>query len=97
MSGLIGLIILVAALLSGYSMTRKFVRERLRYVNAAQKPMAALIAGAAAWIVSLPVFGLLSLPFLGAGSAFLFGVSVGAGARAGSNDTRRAAGYIEGS
>src|SRR6266705_229881 len=43
-----------AALIGGFVVTRDFVRRKLRFVDAIQKPAAPLIAGAAAAVVALP-------------------------------------------
>ena len=77
----------VAAAAFGYIQTRSFVRRRLAYVDAVQGMAAPFIAGLVALAVALPVAGLL--PFVGAGSALLFGAGVGAGVNAGAKDTRR--------
>jgi hypothetical protein len=77
---IIMLVTLAAALAAtwfGYTQSRRFVRDRLRFVDAVQKPAAPLLAGAAAAAVALPVVALL--PIVGAGTAILFGASVGAG------------------
>src|SRR5207245_2101141 len=55
---MLGLLIGVAALGGGFVATRNFVRRRLRYVDAIQKPVAPLIAGVAAAVVALPVAAL---------------------------------------
>lgn len=77
----------VAAAAFGYIQTRSFVRRRLAYVDAAQGVAAPVLAAAAAFFIALPVVGLL--PFVGGGTALLFGASVGAGVSAGAKDTRR--------
>lgn len=78
--------IAVAAI--GYTQARAFVRERLRYVDAAQSGIAPLLAGLGAAVVASPVVALL--PFIGAGTALAFGVSVGVGVANGQRDIRRA-------
>ena len=77
----------IAALAFGYIQTRGFVRRRLAYVDAVQGVAAPVLAGAAAFVVALPVVGLL--PLVGGGTALLFGAGVGAGVSAGARDTRR--------
>lgn len=84
---LIGLIAGVAAAAGGYLQSRSFVRRRLSYVGAVQKPRAPWIAGAAATVVALPVVALV--PLIGAGTAVLFGAGVGSGVAAGVRDIRR--------
>ncbi len=70
----------------GYSMARTFMRERLRFVTAAQSFWAPIIAGAGAALVATPVVALL--PLIGAGTAVAFGVSVGFGVANGQRDIR---------
>ncbi|MBX9928384.1 MAG: hypothetical protein K2X99_05655 [Gemmatimonadaceae bacterium] len=89
--GLISLAVLGVAAFLGYGTARRFVRDRLRYVEKAQSPMSAIIAGAVAFAVAVPVFSLISwLPFvaLSVGSAAVFGASVGMGVGAGVRDIK---------
>lgn len=72
----------------GYTQARNFVRERLRCVTAAQSGWAPILAGGGAMLVAAPVVALL--PFIGAGTAMAFGVSVGIGVLNGQRDIRRA-------
>jgi len=76
-----------AATLFGYLKSRQFVRERLRFVDAAHKPTAPLIAGVAAAVAAAPVVWLL--PVVGAPAAIIFGVGVGWGVHHGSRDVRK--------
>ena len=76
-----------AATLFGYLKARQFVRDRLRFVDVAHKPVAPLVAGAAAAVVAAPVVWLL--PIVGAPAAVIFGVGVGWGVRHGSQDARK--------
>ena len=80
-----------------YGTARRFVRERLRYVEAALTPGAAIIAGIIACVVAVPVVTVLGfVPLLGSlvggGTALVFGLSVGFGTRAGALDVKR--GYV---
>lgn len=84
---LLGLAATVAAAGIGYFQSRRFVRGRLRFVDAAQAPLAPWIAGAAAAAVALPVAAIL--PVVGLGTALIFGASVGVGAAQGKRDVRR--------
>ncbi|HEY3280358.1 MAG TPA: hypothetical protein VGJ83_07575 [Gemmatimonadales bacterium] len=68
------------ALLGGFVLSRNFVRRRLRYVDALQRPSAPLIAGAAAAAVVLPV---AALPIITVGTAVAFGVGVASGVASG--------------
>jgi len=69
-----------AALVGGYVLSRNFVRRRLRYVDAIQKPSAPLIAGVAAAAVVLPI---AALPIITVGTAVAFGVGVASGVASG--------------
>jgi hypothetical protein len=69
-----------AALIGGFAVTRDFVRRRLRYVDAVQRPSAPLIAGAAAAVVMLPV---TLLPIVTIGTAVAFGIGVAGGVASG--------------
>jgi hypothetical protein len=73
--------------IAGYSLARSFVTGRLRYVDAVHTAIAPFIAGIGAALVALPLVALL--PFVGAGTALSFGISVGAGVAAGSREIRR--------
>jgi hypothetical protein len=81
----------LAASVGGHVASRRFVRERLRFVDAAQKRRAPWIAGFGAAVVAAPVVALL--PFIGAGTALLFGLGVGSGVAIGARDIRRGTGY----
>src|SRR5579864_6655636 len=92
----IGFALAASALLFGYTSARQFVRARLRYVNALHSMRFPLLAGFGAALVALLPFTLIPLPFFTAGTAMLFGLSVGVGVWAGSRDVQRSTGYIEG-
>jgi hypothetical protein len=76
-----------AASAFGYIKTRQFVRGRLRFVDAAHKPAAPVIGGAAAALLAAPVVALL--PVVGAATAIVFGTGVGLGVHHGSKDSRK--------
>ena len=79
----------LAATAFGFVTARRFVRERLKFVDAAQTWRAPLIGGLVAWAVAVPVVWLAGfiLPF-SAFTAVLFGASVALGTRAGAKDIR---------
>lgn len=81
----------LAATAGGHVASRRFVRERLRFVDAAQKRRAPWIAGIAAGLAAAPVVWLL--PVIGGGTAILFGLGVGSGVAIGARDIRRGTGY----
>jgi len=72
--------------LFGFVRARRYVRERLRFVDAVQRPAAPLVAGGLAALLAGPVVWLL--PWVGAGTALAFGIAVGAGVSAGARDAR---------
>jgi hypothetical protein len=74
------LAVTAAALVGGFVISRGFVRRRLRYVDALQKPSAPLIAGAAAAAIALPV---AALPIITIGTAVAFGLGVAGGVASG--------------
>lgn len=92
MLGILTLVLALGASWFGYGATRRFVRDRLRYVDAAHAPIAAIIAGVGAAVLFLP---LTWLPLIGGGTAVAFGLGVGLGARAGQSDVKH--GYRLGS
>ena len=91
MIGIIAFLITVAALAAGFTAARRFVRDKLRFVDAAQRRLAPWIAGAGAAVVTAPVTALL--PVIGVGSAIGFGVAVGLGVAAGARDVRIGSGH----
>jgi hypothetical protein len=84
---LIALGVATAAVVAGHLLSRRFVRERLRYVPVAQTRPAPWIAGIAAAMFATPVVWLL--PVVGTGTALALGLGVGAGVAAGARDIRR--------
>ncbi len=87
MLGFLSLVISLGAAWFGYGTARRFVRERLRYVDAALTGGAAVVAGVAATLVAWPVAALL--PLVTGGTALAFGLAVGLGARAGATDVKQ--------
>lgn len=79
---MIGLLLGVAALVGGFVVSRRFVRRRLRFVDAVQSPAAPLIAGVVATAIALPV---TILPVVTLLTAVAFGVGVGGGVASGRN------------
>jgi len=79
---MIGLIVTAAALVGGFVIARDFVRRRLRFVDAIQKPSAPFIAGVAVAAVALPI---ALLPVVTVGTAVALGVGVAGGVASGRN------------
>ena len=69
-----------------HSGVRKFVRNRLRYVDSVQKGFVPFIAGGVALVAVMPVAAVL--PFVGIGTALTVGLAVGSGVAAGVRDIR---------
>ncbi len=83
--------LLAIGAIMGYGTARRFVRDRLRYVDGAHKPAIPLAVGAVAFLIALPIVNVISilpLVHLGGGAAIALGASVGLGVRAGSKDIR---------
>jgi len=70
----------------GYVQTRRFVRRKLRFVDAAQRPVMPLVVGGAAALVAAP---LAWLPIITVGTAAAFGIGIGLGVRHGQKDVKR--------
>ena len=86
MFSFIAMLVAVLAVIFGYSGARRFVRDRLRYVDGAQKGTAPIIAGIVAFLIALPVVWLL--PIVGTGTAIAFAVSVATGVAVGARDIK---------
>jgi len=87
----ISMAIVAVGAIMGYGTARRFVRDRLRYVDRAHKPAIPLIVGVVAFLLAVPVVNVISiLPLvsLGVPAALALGASVGLGMRAGSRDVR---------
>ncbi|HUO53001.1 MAG TPA: hypothetical protein VMT93_10805 [Gemmatimonadaceae bacterium] len=91
---MLALIIAGALALAGFTTSRNYVRTRLRYVDAVQKPLAPIIAGVVVAVVAVPLTAIL--PIVGAGTALLLSASVAAGVATGASDIRKGnAGLLE--
>jgi len=88
---LLKLIVTLAAVGFGYTTARRFVRQRLRYVDAAQGWGTPWIAAGLATVVGLIA---AFLPLVTAGTALFFGASVGLGTAAGARDIRNGSNLI---
>lgn len=65
--------------IAGYVMSKDFTQRKLRYVDAAHRTGAPVIAGIAAAVVAAPVMWLL--PLVGAGTALVLGAGVALGVK----------------
>ncbi|MFQ5689839.1 MAG: hypothetical protein ACE5HQ_06175 [Gemmatimonadota bacterium] len=75
------------ASIGGFIAVKRFVRRRLRFVDALHKRHVPLISGLLAVIVASPFVAVL--PILTGMSAVLFGAGVGAGVAAGRRELKR--------
>ncbi|MDE3127174.1 MAG: hypothetical protein KGL38_04160 [Gemmatimonadota bacterium] len=76
-----------AATLFGYLAARRFVEDKLRYVDGIHTLRAPIVAGVVAAIVAAPIVWLL--PLVGGGTAILFGTGVALGVANGSREVRK--------
>jgi flagellar biosynthesis protein FliR len=83
----LGLAIAVAASMLGYWQARQFTQNKLRFVDAVHKAAAPLLAGLGAGLVATPIVWIL--PFVGTGTAVLFGLGVALGVSAGAKEIRK--------
>lgn len=79
--------ITVAAGITGFVMSRRFVARRLRFVDAIYSPAAPFIIAAIAMLLAWPVS---ALPLVTATAAALFGIGAGLGTVSGVKALRRA-------
>jgi CHASE2 domain-containing sensor protein len=79
-------VITLAAGLTGFLMTRRFVARRLRFVDAVYSPAAPFIIAAIAMLLAWPVS---ALPLVTATASALFGIGAGLGTMSGVKALRR--------
>lgn len=83
---MIQLALTLAAGLAGYLLARGFVRQRLRFVDAVQSPVAPLVAGILAALAAWP---LALLPVVTLGTTLVFGLGTALGTASGARWLRR--------
>lgn len=81
---LVGAAVYAASFAGGFIPTKRFVKNRLRYVDAAQKPAAALVAGVVGTAAGVAI---AALPIITVPMGVLFGIGVGTGWVGGQNST----------
>jgi hypothetical protein len=86
MTGMLTLLITLAAVISGFLLARNFVRRRLRFVDGIRSPAAPWIAGLAAAVVAWPA---ALLPLVTTVTTTLFGIAAGFGTASGVKALRR--------
>ncbi len=86
MLGFIAVAAATAAAIFGYTQSRRFVRNRLRFVDKVHGSGVPVLAGVGALIVGMIVTAMV--PIVGFGTALAFGLGVGTGVAAGRSDIR---------
>ncbi len=87
MLDLLILAIKVGLIVAAFIGARRFVRDRLRFVDGAQNKVVPWIVGGIAALIALPVAAVL--PLVGTWTAIAFGAGVGVGVASGARDIRR--------
>ena len=83
---LIALGIAGVAGVGGHLKSRQWVRKKLRFTSAVEKPGIGLAAGVVTTIAAAPVVAIL--PVVGVGTAIALGTGVGTGVALGAKDAR---------
>ena len=79
-------IITGVASIGGYMTMKRFVRERLRFVDGVHRKPLPAIAGVAATAIAIP---LTILPIVNMGTALLFGIGIATGVANGRRDLKK--------
>ena len=79
--GILWLALTGIAAIAAFSITREFIRSRLRFVEAVRHPAVPWLVGASVLLVALPIAGFL--PIVTAGTAAIAGVMSGLGTASG--------------
>jgi hypothetical protein len=79
------LLITLTAGVIGFVLSRNFVRRRLRFVDAVHRPVAPLVAGAAAALIAWPA---VLLPSVTIATAIVFGIGTALGTASGARALR---------
>ena len=86
---LISIAISLALSTAGFAVARRYVRDRLKFVDAVHTMKAPIIAGLVGWAIMMPLTLLpLISTVVGVGTAIVFGLSVALGVRAGAKDIK---------
>jgi hypothetical protein len=83
---MIALLIALVVAFFGFQTSRRFVRDKLRFVDAAQRASAPWLAGIVAFVVG--ALAVAVLPVVGIGTALTFALAIGTGVAAGARDVR---------
>ncbi|HEY2805114.1 MAG TPA: hypothetical protein VGI92_04570 [Gemmatimonadales bacterium] len=84
MFAIISMAAAAAAGIGGYLTSKDFTQKRLRFVDAAHKPGAPIVAGLVAAVIAAPVVAFL--PIVGAGTAIILGAGVALGVKSAQRD-----------
>jgi len=84
---MISLLIALAVAFFGFSASRRFVRDKLRFVDAAQRASAPWLAGGGALLIGVILAALI--PGVGVPTAVTFALAIGTGVAAGARDVRQ--------
>ncbi|MEO8032000.1 MAG: hypothetical protein ABJC74_05695 [Gemmatimonadota bacterium] len=87
MLDLLRLAIVAAAAVGGFVLTRNFVRNRLRFVEAVRQPWVPWVVGIVVIAIASPV--VFFLPLVTKGAALLLGVGTGVGTASGVKALKR--------
>lgn len=87
MFALIALAITLASAWFGFTVTRRFVRDRLKFVEGVRKSHVPWVVGIGVALIALPFTWFL--PFISGGAAIALGAGVGTGIAAGNRDIRQ--------
>jgi hypothetical protein len=84
--GFLYLALSVAAAIGGFVLARRFVQQRLRFVDGIRSPVAPFVAGLVAALVAWPV---TLLPIVTTMTAAIFGIGAGLGTASGIKALKR--------
>ena len=84
--GFLYLALSVAAAIGGFVLARRFVQQRLRFIDGIRSPVAPFIAGLVAALVAWPV---TLLPIVTTATAAIFGIGAGLGTASGIKALKR--------
>jgi hypothetical protein len=85
--GLLTFAVTVAAGIGAFTITREFVRLRLRFVDTVRHPAVPWIAGGVVLLAAAPIAGLL--PIITGGTAAVAGIAAGLGTNSGVKALKR--------
>ncbi len=84
--GFLYLALSVAAAIGGFVLARRFVQQRLRFVDGIRSPVAPFVAGLVAALIAWPA---ALLPLVTTGTAAIFGIGAGLGTASGIKALKR--------